>query len=303
MTTKYLNDTPSEYVNWMTAPGLHGNFPFDVPLKQYLCAVGEYGGNVNAMALRAAVLAVAKARGRSIRDEIEKSNFDRIFTGQGRPEDQTKLMDFIWEFADDFLAYPGPKKTYPFKKYLEYKVENPFPKMVADKMFGLDCIGFVGNYFMNQAVFKGWPGLYPRQYLDRFLPVKSIDEIITGCVLVWVKGTHIALIDAVWDRPSQEKVRVDICQSSKGGPQKNLGVVLAQSGGVEYIEFGAYGKEAVGKSEAELKDLRKKYTTTGSTGYRGGIFFKIHHLGSPAAPVPGYVYIGRMPDLKFVFDQ
>jgi hypothetical protein len=90
---------------------------------------------------------------------------------------------------------------------------------------------------------------------------------------------------------------VDICQSSSGGPQMNTGVRLSVSA-AEFIDFGAYGKAVDGKnvSEDDKAALRKQYTSSGSAGYRGGIFFKVS-LGRPLAPVTGDVYIGKLPGM------
>jgi hypothetical protein len=156
MGTKYLDTTPGSYVGWMTDdPGLKGDFPGTVCLNQYLCAVGEFGGNKNAMELRAAVLQIAKDKNRKIADDIGRQDFERIFTGQGKPEHQVKLMSFISEFKDDFAGHRGAKNDYPFA----WRSPNPFGGMIGKGYFGLDCIRCVGRYFEMQKVFQSYPSL------------------------------------------------------------------------------------------------------------------------------------------------
>src|SRR5262249_1714380 len=161
-------------------------------LKQYLCLLDENGGNANAKRMLAALRAVVK--GTSDEGElnsIPSSEMDRIINGQGKPKHIRTVMELIWENREGFKNYKEGGKT-TFGKYFEKT--NPLQEMVADTMFGLDCIGFVGRYMEASGIMTDYPPFYPRNYLDRFFPIDSIWKIDSCSVLVWVKGVHIALI-------------------------------------------------------------------------------------------------------------
>ena len=287
---------PSEFVADLIDPGLW-IVPLSkwVSLKQYLCAVGEYGGNAKATQLMLAIQKIVKGTSdEATIKNIGTIDFSRMFTGQGKPEHISQIMHLIWYNKERFADYKDGSGKQIFAKY--FQQANPIQAMVDEKMFGLDCIGFVGRYLEDSGIFTSYQPLYPRHYLDRFLPIKSISDVEDLCILVWVKGTHIAIIDSVKE-VHDKYVVVDICQSSSGGPQMNTSVRLTLTA-AEFIDFGAYGKAVDGKNvtEDEKAALRKKYTSRGSVGYRGGIFFKVS-LGRPLAPVVGDVYIGKLPGM------
>lgn len=274
-----------------------------VSLKQYLCAVGEYGGNENAKRMLTALRAVIK--GTSYEGELNSIPTDeiqRLINGQGKPRHIRTVMEMIWENREGFKTYKEGGKT-TFTKYFDKS--NPLQEMVTDAMFGMDCIGFVGRYMEASGIMTEYPPFYPRNYLDRFFPIDSIWKIDSCAVLVWVKGVHIAVIDSVVQINGNAKpphAIVNICQSSSGGPQINSRVKLQPASG-EYIDFGPYGKEVDGKkvTEEEKEALRKKYTFSGAVGYRQGMFFDVL-AGDPAPPVRGHVYVGVMPKLNKVWE-
>lgn len=169
--------------------------------------------------------------------------------------------------------------------------------MVGAKMFGYDCIGFVGRYLEEAGVFPKYPGMYPRHYLDRFFPVQKIGDIDDGCIVVWINGSHIAVID------TKVKIEggvatVNLCMSTSGGPQTSKGATLTHIASSTFLDFGSYGKEVDGKTvtEDERKEIQKKYQASGSRGYRDGLFFNIA-AGTPSFPNNGTVYVGKMKDL------
>jgi hypothetical protein len=313
---------PEHFVSWLTEPGLaSAAYPEPVALSKYLCAVGEYGGNKAAVELQQAVVAVASEKKVSLRRgwkdwQPMEGEFDRLFTGQGRADHFMALFAFIHEYRADLAAWkPQGAKSPPLGKYFvgsDQKVD--FRALVDDGRVGLDCIGFAGRYFEAIGVFNGWPGLFPRHYLDRFDPVSDIGKIAPMCVLVWVNGTHIAVIDKVHEGQGLplDEVKVDICQSSdsaeRHGPQRNVGVILKIAIPNHRVLNLADYKRAVDvanpPSEEEKAKLREslKETVSRTTGYRGGLYFQLKHLGSPAAPVPGFVYVGRRSDLSYAKD-
>jgi len=170
-------------------------------------------------------------------------------------------------------------------------------------MLGLDCVGFVGRYLEAAGVLSHYPSWYPRNYLDRFLPITRIEDLDDLCVLVWVSGSHVAIIDEVVDRSGSSERVVTVCESSSGeatGPQTNQRVLLRVTRG-GWLDFGGYGR-AIGSrrvSEAERAELRREFTRADSTtGYRGGVFFEMANRGTPAVPVGGHVYVGKLPGLQ-----
>jgi hypothetical protein len=188
--------------------------------------------------------------------------------------------------------------------------------MVDDDLFGMDCIGFFGRYLEAAGVFNNYVGLYPRQWLDTFLPVRNPMDMDACCAVVWVHARHIGIIDsfeeANWNANPPHAV-VNLCQASDGirhGPQTNKKVRLvrvSQAKALDIAQYNAALAEAAKKrdeqgkpiplSEKEKDTMRTSMTSMMNTGYRGGIFFDVQ-LGDPAPPVPGSVYVGRMPNLS-----
>ena len=106
-------------------------------------------------------------------------------------------------------------------------------------------------------------------------------------------------------------IKVDLCQSSSGGPQCNLGVTI-RSGGGGYLpveefrralndkaRFDAVNAERQQRGEKPLNRagyemyLRSIMTKPNTAfGYCGGAIFTITATGEPRNPVAGSVYIG-----------
>jgi hypothetical protein len=101
--------------------------------------------------------------------------------------------------------------------------------MVADKIFGWDCIGFVANYMIFIGLWPKYLG-YPIDSWSGVFPTRVLSpaDVKTLCIMIW-PGSHIAIIDRVWDY-DEGKVTVDVCQSSSGGPKCNVKVKLTKSG-------------------------------------------------------------------------
>lgn len=302
--------SPIEFVFELMDLRVPGSPPDNsVALSQYLCAAGEWGGNKKASELRRMIREVGKIRNLELLKstfKIDAFEYERIWTGQGKPDHIATVMKFIVDYGDDLKKI---KNTINFIDY--YKAISPLQAMVHDKLFGLDCIGYVGRYLERSGMLTAYPGIYPRQYLDIFDPVRSIAEIEGLCIVVWANGAHIAIIDQV-EKPTDDRGRLfaTICQSSSGGPQLNTQVEFTQGGG-DVLDIAAYNKAAAQlekqarqekwsapQLEAEKAQKRKDLVLRGTTtGYKGGQLFKLQG-GLPASPAQGIVYVAKMKDLK-----
>ena len=221
-----------------------------------------------------------------------------MVNGQGKMDHIRKVMRIIWDRRAQLQGWNDHGRT-PLARHMSSF--NPLQAMVDDRMFGLDCIGFVGRYLEASGA-RGYHGMYPRNYLSVFPPVRDIREVDDLCILVWVSGSHIAIIDRVVERHPNRLV-VDICQSSGGGPQLNTRATLTRLGSASFLDFDAYqaaqtqaAREHRTLSTEDRTQLQRDNTTTGATGYHNGIFFDAQG-GTRTLPVPGHVYVGKMPGL------
>jgi hypothetical protein len=295
---------PREFVQDLRDPGIWWPPLNDfVKISQYLCAVKGYGGNDKALQLKQAIATIVRGTpDEATINRIGPQEWGMVFTGQGKPDNFAAVISILCDYADQFKAYKDASGKAIFAEY--YKKDKPIQAMVDDKMLGLDCIGFVGRYLEEAKIWPSYRGMYPRQYLSFFSPIRDIGDMEPVSVLVWINGSHIAVIDAIQyiaDWASPQYAVVDICQSSSGGPQLNKGVRL-QITSSTWLDFGAYGRAVDGKtlSEDQLKEQRQKYTSeqASSRGYAGGEMFSVQ-LGDPAPPVRGTVYVGKMKDMSW----
>src|SRR5262249_36205659 len=109
--------------------------------------------------------------------------------------------------------------------------DDALKKMVADHYFGIDCIGFVANYLRFVHLWNEYRG-YEIDQWDRVFTerVNTIDDVEHLNLMVW-PGSHVALVHIAWaDDLGPRKCKIDMCQSSPGGPQLNRGVYLTDTG-------------------------------------------------------------------------
>jgi hypothetical protein len=218
---------PSDYVTALTDPGLSvDGTSAQVPLQQYLSP--KYGGgNRVANILHGALWQILKSReGPRPGDEhflgVPYERRWRITNGQGRADDIGLLMGSFWrnrdrlsvsvsaEFADYFPDDAGP--------------EDLIGGLVDRKVFGLDCVGFVGRYLEAAGVYNDYPHYVPENYLRNgdFPAITEVSQLDVLCVLVWANNAHVAIIDWIdewhFDDAWPAYGLVTICQSSSGGP-------------------------------------------------------------------------------------
>jgi hypothetical protein len=266
-----VTETPADFVDYLTDPGLPV-YDMNIPLKQYVCAAPQFGGNAEAEQV------IGYANQKIFVDEVRKTkissqsrNIGRLTTGQGYPDDFILLMEHMTDNMDKLRAAPELKS----KDYLRnpnLDEEAILNKMVEKKVFGLDCIGFVSQYLVYAGVWQEYKPYYPANYRNEFKPVKSLSEVERLCLVIW-NNYHIGIIDTLhYYDPDADEIMVDICQSSSGeakGPQTNCNVTLRKSPG---------------------------------DTYEGAQKFKFIRTGSPAMPVTAPVYICKRPGLVYQDD-
>jgi hypothetical protein len=266
-----VTDRPSDFVTYLTVPGLPVN-DMNIPIKQYMCANPAYGGNAEASQV------IGHANQKIYIDEATKTkisskttNIGRLTTGQGYPDDFILLMTHMADNMDRMRAAPELKNKSYFRD-ANLSTADVLKKMVQEKVYGLDCIGFVSQYLVFAGVWDAYKTYYPQDYTREFKPIKTLAEIERLCLVIW-DNYHIGIIDNVQslDEDANE-CTVDICQSSSGeekGPQTNVSVTLKLSRG----DF-----------------------------YQGKQKFRMERFGSPAMPVRSAVYICKMPELVWLGD-
>jgi len=128
-------------------------------------------------------------------------------------------------------------------------------------------------------------------------------------------GLHIQMVDVVQKERGNGFVNVDLCQSSSGGPQCNVGVTIRSGGGdylpVEEFRAALSGKQyaddhardnaarkAEGKRERDYETYLRARLTRPNTqsGFCGGAIFQLVANGEPRNPVGGSVYVGVAKD-------
>lgn len=182
---------------------------------------------------------IARGGGRS-------SNWRRVFTGQGSIENTAEVMNFIAEHQEMLRAVvPADGGPSPLAPYLNEAggdggTLTALRRMVADEVFGMDCLGFTGSYLVWCGLLSRYPELRQHQYVTvlHFNPVATAAEITARCVVLWLDTAvqHIGFVDSVTGTDGHAVV-VTLCQSSTGGPQTNTEVRLMPAPS-RYAEHG-----------------------------------------------------------------
>jgi hypothetical protein len=295
--------SPAEYVDKLhnlRVPGYTGEPSGRVSISTYLSANSAFGGAANANVLAINLKKIAAAHNENA---INQPGFWLIFSGQGSRDNFVAAMGIINQYQDEF------KKVKELAKY--FKTNNFLQAMIDDKCFGLDCIGFVGGWVVEACLEGSYVGRRPLDYAGLFKPVKSLDEVGDNAVVMLTNGMHIQLIDEVKSRDGKKSIVVDLCQSTSGGPQRNVSLTI-HSGGGSYLPVEEFRKTLNTKQydadwQADNQDrqdkklpprdyesyLRARLTQSNTQfGYGGGAIFTIAADGNPRNPVAGSVYIG-----------
>jgi hypothetical protein len=306
MTVRLAFVAPSRYVDELCNPGLDTSAG-PVALSAYVS--GRLRSPLAAAVLQqldrqmdggepssdhAGALADLRALRQQVRGgsgEVRESNWRRVFTGQGLPVNLVAVWEFVLSHRSFLESLP------PLRAAADGRGRDRAPRdytwaawfarghavraMVADGVFGHDCLGFVGTYLCRAGIESGYPERSVAQYATQagLIPVTALDEVRPLSLLLWPGAAgdtqHIALIDRVHGfvegEHGQRRLRVDLCQSSVGGPQCNRRVLIAAAGG-----------EGVHSGRTTLP------------GYR------IVEGGTPVAPVRGPFALMRHPDWLLV---
>jgi hypothetical protein len=286
----------------LNIPDYTGDPGGNVAITKYLSANPSFGGNDEASALNLALQKIVLHKPEMAL--TANPGFYRVFTGQGSPDNFIAAMSIIVKYQDEFKAVPALKKFFTKADFLQ--------AMVDGGCFGLDCIGFVGTYLVEAEVQREYVNRRPLDYASEFTPVKGLDQITDLAAVMLTNGQHIQLINKVEERQSGY-IKVELCQSSSGGPQINSGVTLrAPAGGGDYLPVEEFRRALSTKQYADenaadneqrkaqglkARDyesfLRAKLTKPNTKfGYMGGAIFQLVGDGDPRNPVGGYVYVG-----------
>jgi hypothetical protein len=268
---------PYHVVDMMCNPGLSAAAG-TVALKSYLCKTASNGGNDNATALLGA-LRNKKDRdvGPTLQALTGSGEFETALKGQGIPKTFVTIWDFMCRNKDLLkkteIEVCAPREKGKSETRVVLRSGNVYDlyfagnsdaialqRMVADRFFGVDCIGFCANVLIANGEWDKYKGATPQQWplWHCTVPVRKASDIKPLDFLLW--DGHIAMIDWVWGMDDDKTVRVDVCQSSSGGPQCNARVVIKQL-------------------STAAKDAKQ--------------MFKIQHRGAPAMPVYSDVFIMR----------
>lgn len=267
---------PWEFVNLLCKPGLE-TIAGRVELRQYLSGNKYNGGNDSAVSLYKNLRWYRDGEGGAkLNDLLGTSAIDLALKGQGAPSTFVGIWNFMIRnrekmkklhidvFARRSRSDVNAKiKTGSGTVYdLFFKGRSDreaIQKMVDERFFGIDCIGFVGNFLIWSREWSKYHNVGIDQYAKKSckIPVKSAEDVRVLDFLIW--DGHIALVDFVRFQESDKVVIIDVCQSTAGGPQCNEFVRLQQ---------------------------------LGSSGPGGHRQFKVGG-GSPRMPVDGTVYLQR----------
>jgi hypothetical protein len=254
---------PYHFTDYLTKTGL-GTMAGPVKLNQYLSQNPINHGNENSKKLMGQLRYMKDAHGKTLNELVGETAIDVLLKGQGQPEHFIQVWDFMCEYQEKLTGVKLQTGNVYDRYFRENKDANALKLMIKDRFFGLDCIGFVANYLIHVGLWDKYRGYEVDQWVRVFQQkVNKADDVESLNLLIW-PGIHIALIDWVQDWVSDTEVKVDICQSSSGGPQANVGVYLTQ-------------------------------TESWQSGHR---MFKLSG-GTPPLPVKSNAYIMSMPGLHY----
>ena len=237
---------PWEFVDYLTKPGL-GTNGGDVPLNQYMCKSKSNGGNDNTHNLMKRLRKMQdNGSGPTLSSILGTSRLGILIKGQGHPDDFVTTWNFMCRNKDqlrdiemDVVDRRQRNNTNEMGKvlksgnihdmYFKNRADSAALKMmVQDRFFGLDCIGFVANYLQYVDIWSKYHGASISQWGTHVfkINVRKVEDVKALDLLLW--GGHVALVDWVWGEVDKKTIRIDVCQSSSGGPQCNEFVNLTQ---------------------------------------------------------------------------
>ena len=271
----------ARHTPWHFLCYLHALYPNagHVALTQYMSKTASNGGNDNTHELFTHLRFYREGGVKgapTMNTVVGGVNCDLALKGQGSGSTFVAIWNFmsrnmehlkkckmdIWGRREDKDVNTKVfiEKTTLHKRYFQGSEAEGFQRMVQDRFFGIDCIGFVGQYMVYAGEWPAYKGMAPKKWPLHHCktPVNEAGKVKALDFLVWVTSGHIAIIDEVFET-IDGVVHVDVCQSSSGGPQLN-----------EFVYLKAVEMDGNGRMR-----------------------YKFHNRGSPAMPVGGEVYIMR----------
>lgn len=234
---------PYEFVNHLTHPGLLTTAGH-VKLNQYLCSTRSNGGNDGATSFYKNFRWIKSPTGETLQQHVGGSAIDLALKGQGSDKAFVKIWNFMLKNKDLLDKYTvdvcgrankdgstnvsqsGKIKRMYFDKMSDAQA---LQRMVEDRFFGIDCIGFVSNFLIWVGEWDKYHPVGAGSYPDKVckINIDDITEVKPLDFMCW--PGHVALIDWVWEQLPNKRARIDMCQSSSGGPQCNEFVILRQT--------------------------------------------------------------------------
>jgi len=232
---------PYHFVDFLKKPGLACKAG-TVPLDAYLCLTKSNGGNDSADSLLGQLRWMKDGgNGTTLNSQAGGVAIDLAWKGQGKPETFVKIWDFMCRNKEALkklkvevcAARDDPdvkivKRTgNVFDLYFKDRSDKAaIEAMIDDRFFGIDCIGFVSNFLVWCGEWSEYKGVVPSKWAAHHhkIPVHKVQDLKPLDVLLW--GGHIAIVDWVWKPIDGDKVEIDVCQSSAGGPQCNERAIL-----------------------------------------------------------------------------
>jgi hypothetical protein len=237
---------PYEFVDYLIKPGLSCGTG-TVPLNAYLSGSNSNGGADSALSLIGNIRSKVRDGGSGpTLQTLYGSGLDRMWRGCGSPGVISDVWKFLCRNKEQLKSVSVNVYARRAKPATDEKVKRfggklydlyfdgrsdaaAIEMMVGDRFFGMDCIGFLGNYLVWVGEWSDyhsneparWPTKVCKQNVDRAADIKPLD------FLCW--GGHVAIVDWVWKKLDDKTVEVDICQSSAGGPQCNERVQLRET--------------------------------------------------------------------------
>lgn len=236
---------PYHYVDHLTSPGLQTSAG-PVKLSQYLCKDRGNGGNDSATSFYKNFRWIKDSSGINLNQHVGGKAIDLALKGQGNDKAFVKIWNFMLKNKELMDKYKvdvcgrakkdGSKdveQTGKIKKMYFDKMSDraALQQMVQDRFFGMDCIGFIANFLIYTGEWDKYYGVSPKNYPKHVakINIDDVHEVKPLDFMVW--NGHVAIVDWVWNKIDEKSVRIDMCQSSSGGPQCNEWVTLKQTGG------------------------------------------------------------------------
>jgi hypothetical protein len=319
----FASISPRKYVNALHEIAVqgygHGNGT--VAVNRYVSGNPLYGGAARSHLMYRALRRLETEQAN--RRRLDRNASTGVFSGQGLIE------EFAWVFSRIVHHRQALMGNSDFGALIQRA--DYLQALCDDRVFGVDCVGYVGGYLVASGVDRHYGGYTPESFFYSFHPVQTLDQIQALCVVVITSFSHVQIIDRVVER-RRDRVIVDLCQSTSSpeavGPQCNRGVSITLSSG-DYADvdegrrmMAQHRNTTEGEAGDQLWDryvaaagtganergfrvwlrsqLMLRDQTTGHVYNRTGRIFRIARNGTPSNGVGGACFIGAKPRLEGV---